>query len=272
MTCNSRHIWTGDSYAVQGPNDFVLYLGGGRTICDIIGSNLTQVPDHIQLYSGDDPDVPQAIQCSDRDLVIRCSETASIQSVAVSYFDSVARVWRGPYQPENSFTDATKTWFVFRKYLDVVIPFRSEVRVQLAGELNPIVPDDSDNDNTATIIQMIQPPEEFNLALEISIYNNPEMTDLNVALNTVTPNEDFPIRVFNGTGFGVFPVAGVTRKTAGQYVTVDLKNLNYKDKVYIKWTWRGIDTQVVAGLGSGVYPAFTLTNPDNIGFIWETNM
>lgn len=272
MKCNPNYIWTGDCYESE-ENAYVLYLGSGRTMCDIVNSNSTRVPEHLEVYAGDDTEVPASIRCTDRDLVVRCSDDTMIQTASVCYFDAVSRTWRGPYLPENSYTDSSKTWFVFRDYLDLVIPFKSELRLQLSGNLSPIKPGTNNTEQSAaTTIQIIQPPEEFKLALEVFIYNDPEMDDLNTSLNSTAPLDEFPIRVFNGEGFVSFPVDGVSKNTAGQYVTVDLKNLTYTDTVYIKWIWRGIENQAVAGYGSGVYPAFTLTNPDNIGLIWETNM
>lgn len=273
MACKDNYIWTGSNYAtVAGDDCYILYLGGGRTICDIINSNSTAIPDHIQLFSGEDPEVPSNIRCSDRDLVIRCSDSASIMAVSVCYYDSLARVWRGPYAPEASFTDATKTWFVFKKYLDVVVPFKSEIRLQLAGDITPIDPPAPVAEGVPTTLQVVQPLETFNLALEVAIYNDPAMTDLNTKINTVYPQEDFPVLIFDGTAFKPFPVDGVTETTAGRYAVVDLKALDYNNKVYIQWIWRGIESGAVAGHGAGVYPSNTMTNPDNIGVVWETSM
>ena len=272
MSCKDNYIWSGSSYETTQSGDcYILHLGGGRTLCDIINSNSTATPDHIELYSGEDPEVPAAIRCSDRDLVIRCNEASSILSASVCYYDSLSRVWRGPYSPETSFTDTTKTWFVFRKYLDIVIPFKSEVRLQMSGAVAPIEPP-KQSVAGASVIQIIQPPEEFDLSLVVDVYNDPSMQDLNVRIDTANPQEDFPVAVYNGSAFKAYPTTGVTKATAGQYVVVSLKNLEYKDIVYIKWKWLDARTGAVAGSGATIFPAYTAANPDNIGFVWETNM
>jgi hypothetical protein len=274
MSCKDNYIWTGSGYSStqDSANSYILYLGGGRTICDIINSNHTRLPEHIKLYEGGDYEVPANIRCNDRDLVIRCNELASIQDVTVCYYDSLANIWRGPYNPEDSCTDATKEWFVFKDFLDMVIPFRSEIRLQLSGDLEPIKPVEPVNTNAATSIQLVQPPEEFRIGLELYIYNDAAMTDLNTVINTSKPSEDFPVMLYTGTEFCNYPEDGATKETAGQYVVVSLKNLKYSDIVFIKWIWRGLESDAVAGRGASSYPAYTATNPDNIGFVWETNM
>ena len=274
MSCSDNYIWTGSGYgpSQDSSNAYILYLGGGRTICDIINSNLTRVPENIRLYEGGDYEVPACIRCNDRDLVIRCNELASIQDAKVCYYDSLANIWRGPYSPEDSYTDSTREWFVFKDFLDMVIPFRSEIKLQLSGELKPIEPADPAATGVATSIQLIQPPEEFKLGLEVYIYNDAAMSDLNTVINTAKPSHDFPVMLYTGTEFCKYPVDGATKETAGQYVIVSLKNLKYTDIVYLKWVWRGLESDAVAGRGASSYPAYTATNPDNIGFVWETNM
>ena len=273
MACKDNYIWTGDRYSdTADPNCYILRFGGGRTVCDIINSNNTVLPDNIEAYTGDDPEVPANIRCTDRDLVLHCNDTASFVSVSVCYYDSLIQAWRGPYTPDVSFTDKSKTWFVFKKYLDVVIPFKSEILLQLSGNVHPITPDVDKNTGAPTVLQVIQPTEHFNLALEVMIYADPAMTELVTKVDTTKPQEDYPVLIFTGDAFVSFPVSGVTEDTAGRYAVVDLKELDYKDKVYIQWIWRGIDSGVVAGHGAGVYPANTMTNPDNIGFVWETTM
>jgi hypothetical protein len=245
----------------------------------MIQSSHTQIPDGIELFVGSDVCVPANLRGRDRDLAIHGEDLSKILDISVNYFDALNDVWVGPVKPQVMYMDADKTWVIWRGFLDIVIPFESEILLKMSGSdvvvkpENPDTPDVPDTNQSAVdVIQLVQPPENFNLALEVYIYNDAAMTDLNTKIDTQRPSSTFPVRVFNGSAYIQFPVSGVTSSTAGNFVSIDLSGLEYENVVYLKWIWRGIEANTVAGTGASVYPAFALTNPDNMGFVWETNM
>lgn len=260
-------------------DDFVITLGSGRTLTSMINNKHTQIPDGIDLYVGSDFCVPANLRASDRDLAIHGEDLSKILDVSVNYFDAMSELWVGPVKPQVMYMDADKTWVIWRGFLDVVIPFESEILLKMSGSDVVVRPDDPDspsspdvNQSSVDVIQLVQPPENFNLSLEVYIYNDAEMLDLNTKIDTTKPNEKFPVKLFDGSSYINYPVEGVTLNTAGNFVSINLSGLEYENIVYLKWIWRGIEAGTVAGTGASVYPAFALTNPDNMGFVWETTM
>ena len=260
-------------------DDFVLKLGSGRTLTHMLESKHTKLPDGIELFVGSDVCVPANLRASDRDLAIHGEDLSKLLDISVNYYDALNNMWVGPVKPNTMYMDADKTWVIWRGFLDIVIPFESEILLKLSGSDIVVRPDDPDtptnpetNQSAVDVIQLVQPPEAFNLSLELYIYNDAEMLDLNIKINTAEPSTDFPVKVFNGSSYIQFPIEGVAPATAGNFVSIDLSNLEYSGVVYLKWIWRGTESGAVAGTGASIYPAFALTNPDNIGFVWETTM
>ena len=267
-----------DGVAIKA-DDFVIKLGSGRTLTHMISSKHTQLPEDIELFVGSDVCVPANLRGRDRDLAIHGDDLSTLLDISVNYYDAMNNVWVGPVKPDAMYMDADKTWVIWRGFLDIVIPFESEILLKMSGSDVVVRPDDPDapdtpevNQSAVDVVQIVQPPESFNLSLELYIYNDPEMLDLNTKIDTAKPSAAFPVKVFDGSSYIPFPVSGVTAATAGNFVSVNLASLEYSNVVYLKWIWRGVEANTVAGTGASVYPAFALTNPDNIGFVWETKM
>lgn len=257
-------------------DDFIIKLGPGRTITHMLNNSHTMIPDGVELYPGADPCIPANLRATDRDLAIHGEELDKLLDISVNYLDSIKDVWVGPRSPEVMYMSEDKTWVIWKQFLDVVIPFESEILLKMTGSDVVVKPEDPDkpevNQSSVDFIQLVQPPETFNLDLEVKIFNDPEMTDLNTKIDTSKPNVDFPVRLFTGSGYILYPETGATPQTAGNFVSVDLSRLSYTGVVYLKWVWKSSETGQLAGSGASMYPAFALTNPDNIGFVWETSM
>ena len=257
-------------------DDFVIRLGSGRTLTHILESKHTQLPDGIELFVGSDVCVPANLRGRDRDLAIHGEDLSKLLDISVNYYDAMNKVWVGPVKPDTMYMDADKTWVIWRGFLDVVIPFESEIVMKMSGSDVVVRPNDpsvpESNQSSVDIIQLVQPPEDYNITLDVYVYNDPAMTDLNTKISAESGSEKYPILVFDGISYRTFPAEGVTIATAGNFVSVDLSNLEYENVVYLKWIWRAVNSDKIAGTGASAYPAFALTNPDNIGFVWETSM
>ena len=113
-------------------DDFVITLGSGRTLTHMINNKHTHIPEGIELYVGSDFNVPANLRAGDRDLAIHGEDLSKILDVSVNYYDSMNEVWVGPTKPNAMYMDADKTWVIWKGFLDVVIPFESEIFMKMS--------------------------------------------------------------------------------------------------------------------------------------------
>lgn len=242
---------------------YLIELSQGRTLSEMIDGIQSLIPNSLELFPGNSIEVPNDIRATDRDLAIHCKDISLINGISVCFFDTINDTWVGPTVPATSYMDASQEWLIWVGFLNVVIPFKSRINLKLTGHIIPVAP------GQPTTLQLIQPPCDKNLSLELEVYSDPDFTEPVVTIDTAEPSEDFPVAVCYIDHVSDFPNTGVTDATAGNFIAIDLSKLEYTSKVYIKWTWRIRENSGIYKTGVTIYPALSATTPASIGYVIE---
>ena len=126
--CNTLENSSEGSHEIKA----TITLGSGNNIKAMLNSKDTQIPDGIQLYSGDDINyIPHSLHGTANDLVIYVEDGLLLSGLVVSYFDPVSAVWVGPIAPQLFLTNGSLNWGSWRNFAQVAVPFKS--RITLLG-------------------------------------------------------------------------------------------------------------------------------------------
>ena len=140
--CNTLESSSAGSHEIKA----TITLGSGNTIKAMLSSADTQIPEGIQLYSGDDINyIPHSLHGTANDLVIYVADGLLLSGLAVSYFDPVSAVWVGPIAPQLFLTNGSLNWGSWRNFAQVAVPFKSRITL-LGAFIEP--PKDEDEEES----------------------------------------------------------------------------------------------------------------------------
>ena len=120
-------------------------------------------------------------------------------------------------------------------------------------------------------IQIIRPPCEAKLFLVLEFFNDKAMTDRFYTIDGRTEEGAKTMSIDNGEGVFVdVTEEGLGSEFDNRILSVNTGAVEFNGMVYVRWTWYGSDSEVVA-TSVFTYPSATPGDPGAMGIFWQDN-